>query len=124
MQQRSLRYAVMLVIILLIVAQCLVVLNLIFDTVSGLIGAGIITAVYFYCGYRARAGTVNKIWFIVPTVLFIVVPAIARFFIASEDGSTVSFGYQFFLLMIDFVLPVLILLLVYIQLSKSAPHQP
>lgn len=119
MSTRMIRYSLMTVILLLVAAQFLQLLNLLFDTLAGLIGTIVVMAVYMFCGYKARAGVANRIWFVLPTIIFIAIPAVAHFFITeSEQAEGTGIGYSLFLLVAEFILPVVILLLIYWRLGK------
>jgi hypothetical protein len=63
----------------------------------------------------------NKAWFLVPAILFFVLPlAIKAWHIYSTDTSALAWLAGFIPLVVGFLLPVLLLWLAYVELRKRS----
>lgn len=94
--------------------------------VSGLASAavGVVTAIVvaivtFLCARRANMGPGNKAWFLVPAVLFTVLPlALSGWQFFSRDTSSLTLAINFVPLLFGFVLPAFLLWLAYAELRR------
>lgn len=95
-------------------------------TVSGLATAavGVATAVVvaivtYFCAQRANIGPGNKAWFLVPAILFTLLPlALKAWDLVSSDTSSLTWAINFLPLLVGFVLPAFLLWLAYAELRK------
>lgn len=88
------------------------------------VAAGGATAVFvaaftFFCAQRANAGVGNRIWFMVPAILFTVLPlALQAWDLYASDTSVFTWIVSFTPLFVGFVLPAILLWLTYAELRK------
>jgi MFS family permease len=92
-----------------------------FGVAAGVFSAVLVAVVSFFSARMARAGAGNSAWFLVPTLLFTVVPLAAK---AWGLLALQSDGWQWMVALAPFVvgfaLPVLLLLAVYAGLRQRA----
>ncbi len=106
-------------LILLFVYQSTVVAIGLANAAAGGATAVLVAAVTFLCAQRANAGVGNRIWFMVPAILFTVLPLALRVWeLYSSETSTLTWVVSFAPLVIGFLLPVLLLWLAYAELRK------
>jgi hypothetical protein len=119
MELSTLRKLVVATIILLVLYQMGSLLAGAFNGFIGVVGALVVAAVTFACARLARTNVGNTGWFLVPTLLFTVTPLLARVWNALvESASLVDHALTLTPLIVGFVLPVLLLLLVYKELGR------
>jgi hypothetical protein len=119
MELSTLRKLVVATIILLLLYQMGSWLATAFNGVVGVVGALAVAGVTFACARLARTNVGNTGWFLVPTLLFTVVPLFARVWLAlSESASLIDHAVTLTPVIIGFVMPVLLLLLVYKELGR------
>lgn len=106
-------------LILLFVYQSTVVAIGLANAAAGGATAVLVAAVTFLCAQRANAGVGNRIWFMVPAILFTVLPLALRVWeLYSSETSTLTWVVSFAPLVVGFLLPVLLLWLAYAELRK------
>jgi hypothetical protein len=120
MKTRSLRRIIVVVIALLVISELARLTSNLMGHAGGLAGAIIPAAVYFYCARKARAGVNYTIWILAPTLIFGVIPTVAKVwgFFADEDPSLMQRALEYGPFFISFVLPVVLLVFVYIDINK------
>ena len=121
MEVRTIRKIILAVIALLVVSEIIGWLSLVANNITGLISGLVVFVIYAYCGKKAMASTVTTTWFMVPVVLFTVVPVAIKFWPdgASADSSLIVGLISNTLFIVSFILPV-ILLLAYFYLAEHA----
>jgi hypothetical protein len=78
-----------------------------------------VVAVSFFSARLARAGGKSLFWFLLPTILFIVLPIVFRVWkVMSEDIGWLDRVTRFAPFIIGFGVPIVLLLLVYSELRK------
>lgn len=86
-------------------------------------GAAVIVAVVSYvCARLAKRGATSTIWFLIPTLLFTVLPLLAKAWslFTSQTGIADTL-IDLVPLLVGFVIPVGLLSSVYLDLRKKAP---
>jgi hypothetical protein len=91
------------------------------NSIGGLVGGLVVLCIYVYCGAKARKSIHSTTWFLVPTILFTLVPLAYKWWPNSEEESISVFNVliQNVPVLISFVLPVIFLSIVYYKLSKT-----
>ncbi len=106
-------------LILLFVYQAATAVIGLANAAAGGATAVFVAAVTFFCAQRANAGVGNRIWFMVPAVLFTVLPLALRVWeLYSSETSTLTWVANFTPLFVGFVLPAILLWLTYAELRK------
>jgi hypothetical protein len=85
-------------------------------------GAAVVVAIVSYVSARlAKRGATSTIWFLVPTLLFTVIPLLAKFWsaFASQTGIA-DMLLDLTPLLVGFVIPVILLSMVYLDLRKKS----
>lgn len=91
------------------------------STTAGGVTAVGVGVIIFLTAQRANVGPGNKALFLVPAVLFFVLPlAIKAWNIYSTDSSALAWLIGFTPLLLGFLLPVLLLWLTYVELRKRS----
>lgn len=119
MSDKTLRYLVASVIVMLLVFQIGTLIASAFGMAWGAVSAVVVAAVSFFSARLARAGGKNSVWFLLPTLLFTIIPLaymIWHAWTAEVSGFERLASLAPFL--IGFAGPVLVLLLVYLELRK------
>jgi E3 ubiquitin-protein ligase DOA10 len=85
-------------------------------------GAAVIVAVVSYVSARlAKRGATSTIWFLVPTLLFTVIPLLAKFWSAFTSQTGIAdMLLDLTPLLVGFVIPVILLSMVYLDLRKKS----
>jgi hypothetical protein len=85
-------------------------------------GAAVIVAVVSYvCARLAKRGATSTIWFLIPTLLFTVVPLLAKAWsLFTSQTGIVDALIDLVPLLVGFVIPVGLLSTVYLDLRKKA----
>ena len=88
-------------------------------------GAALVVAVVSYVSARlAKRGATSTIWFLVPTLLFTVIPLLAKLWSAfTSQTGIVDMLVDLIPLLVGFVIPVVLLSAVYLDLRKSKSLQ-
>jgi hypothetical protein len=113
------------VLILLVVYQAGTVIAALASTAAGGVTAVIVAAITYFCAQRANVGSGNRVWFLMPTALFTVLPLIlVTWRLLSSESSLLTWVADLVPLVVGFLLPVLFLWLVYAELGKriAAPQ--
>lgn len=120
MSDKTLKHLVAAVIVMLLVFQVGTLIASFFGIVWGASSAAVVMAVSFFSARSARAGGKKTFWFILPTLLFIVLPISFKIWkIMSEDISWLERIVRFSPFMIGFGVPICLLLIVYYELRKK-----
>jgi hypothetical protein len=108
---------------LLVIYQVGTWTHAVFGAVAGMLSAAVVAAVSFFSARVAR-GAGSTAWFVVPTLVFTVIPLAAKLW--TLHATDASWWGRIVLLvpfLAGFALPVLLLLLVYAELHRrSAPR--
>lgn len=120
MQLSTMRKMVVTTIALLLIYQVGTFISALFGVAWAGTSALVIAAVSYACARLARTGAGETAWFLVPTLLFTILPIIAKvwLFLTEEQMSLFDKVASIAPLLIGFVIPVLLLLLVYHELRK------
>ncbi|KQT36601.1 MULTISPECIES: hypothetical protein [unclassified Methylophilus] len=88
-------------------------------------GAALVVAVVSYVSARlAKRGATSTIWFLVPTLLFTVIPLLAKLWSAfTSQTGIVDMLVDLIPLLVGFVIPVILLSAVYLDLRKNKSLQ-
>ena len=112
-------------LILLFVYQAATAVIGIANAAAGGATAVFVAAVTFFCAQRANAGAGNKIWFMVPALLFTGLPlALKVWDLYSSETSALMWVVGFMPLFVGFLLPALLLWLTYAELRKRTRVPP
>lgn len=86
-------------------------------------GAAVIVAVVSYvCARLAKRGATSTIWFLIPTLLFTVLPLLAKAWgLFNSQTGIADTLIDLVPLLVGFVIPVSLLSSVYLDLRKKAP---
>lgn len=113
----TLRRIIALVIALLLVYQMGALITGLFGMVWGVVSALAVACVTFFATRLAKAGGKGSVWFLLPTLLFTVVPlAITVWGTFAQDVSWMERAAALVPFVLGFAAPVLLLLLVYYEL--------
>ncbi len=119
MSDSVIKYIIAAVIALLLVFQIGALIAGLLGTVWGIVAAAVVTAVTFFSTRLAGAGAKSSLWFLLPTLLFTIVPVvIVVWSTLNRDAGWLDRLYALTPYVIGFALPVLLLLLVYYELRK------
>lgn len=125
MTDKSLRQLVALTIALLLIYQVGGLISGLFGMVWGGLSALVVAAVSFFSVRLAKAGGKSSLWFLLPTVLFTLVPlAITVWNTVTAEMSGFERAAALLPFMIGFLLPVMLLLAVYYELRKRTRDLP
>ncbi len=87
--------------------------------VMGVASAVLVLLVTLFSARMARAGTGNTAWFLVPTLLFTVLPLGAKMAgLFARDAQALDWIVAIGPFAIEFILPVALLMLVYLELRE------
>jgi len=103
----------------LVLGQFLYWLGELWGATVAMVGAGIAALVSMVCARMAKVGVGNVAWFLVPTLLFTVVPAVYKGwkFFGTKKGFPDRM-WELAPILLSFVVPLGIILLVYLQLRR------
>lgn len=125
MTDLTLRRMVGSALVLLFVYQAATAVIGLANAAAGGATAVFVAAVTFFCAQRANAGTGNRIWFMVPAILFTVLPlALEVWDLYSSQTSTLMWVVAFTPLFVGFLLPALLLWLTYAELRRRTHVSP
>jgi hypothetical protein len=86
---------------------------------AGVASASVVLVVTVFCARMARTGAGNTAWFLVPTLLFTVLPTAATAWkLMTTDKGMQDWIVDLGPFTVGFVLPVALLLLVYVELRN------
>ncbi len=123
MSDNTLRYIIAATIFILLLFQLGSFISGAFGWVWGLVTALVISAVSFFSGHMARRSGRVSAWYLLPPLLFTVVPILWllwRGLTSEPDTFDRLLGLSSFL--IGFVLPIALLGIVYYQLNRRRRH--
>lgn len=85
-------------------------------------GAAVVVAIVSYVSARlAKRGATSTIWFLVPTLLFTVIPLLAKLWSAFTSQTGIAdMLLDLTPLLVGFVIPVILLSMVYLDLRKKS----
>ncbi|MFD1122626.1 hypothetical protein ACFQ2T_08950 [Methylophilus flavus] len=85
-------------------------------------GAAVVVAVVSFVSARlAKRGATSTVWFLVPTLLFTVIPLLAKFWSAFTSQTGIAdMLLDLTPLLVGFVIPVILLSMVYLDLRKKS----
>jgi hypothetical protein len=90
-------------------------------TPAALVSAGLVAAVSVFSARMAGLGEGNSAWFVVPTMVFTVLPLGARLWtLATAEEGWWARSIEFGPFLIGFAAPVLLLLTAYLELGRRA----
>lgn len=119
MSDTTLRRLVALAIALLLVHQMGALIAGLFGMAWGVVSALVVAGVTFFATRLARAGGKSSVWFLLPTLLFTVVPLIVTLWRTfTLDTSWMDRIVALVPFVLGFAAPVLFLLAVYYELRK------
>ena len=119
MSDRTLRFLVATVISLLLIHEIGTLIFGVFGLAWGIVSSVIVAAVSFFSARLARAGGKSSLWFLLPTLLFTVTPAVVTVWKAfATQTSWLERLASITPFLIGFGLPIIILLFVYFELRK------
>jgi len=120
MEIKTIRTVLVVSITLLVISEISRWIFLIGGSLGGLIGGMLIAAVYIYCGSKAKAGKKYSVWILVPTITFTIIPIIVKVwnYFTDQEASLIQRLWEYGPFLISFVLPVVLLLLAYVELGK------
>ncbi len=119
MSDKTLRLFIAAVISMLLIYQIGTVIAGIFGMAWGAVSSIVVAAVSFFSARIARAGGKSSFWFLLPTLLFTIIPIAMRIWDAIT-GTTSWFDRLLSLtpFILSFGAPMVLLLLVYYELRK------
>ena len=120
MSDRALKNLIMIVVVILVLHQFVSWAAELGGAVIGVLAALLVVVVSFFCGYRARAGEGNIAWFMVPVLLFAVVPTgvkLVELFANEKELWVRLWGSLPFV--VGFLVPIGTLLVVYWSLGRG-----
>jgi hypothetical protein len=121
MSDTSLRRIIVLVIALLLVYQMGALITGLFGMIWGILSALVVAAVTFFATRLAKAGGKSSVWFLLPTLLFTVVPlALTIWGAFAQDAGWMDRARSLVPFVMGFAAPVLLLLVVYNALRVRA----
>ena len=110
---------VLVAILLLVISESFALLvNFVGELLSYLTAIGIF-AVYLYCGRKARQNAKATFYFLLPCLLFTVIPFVYNFWSSEDAFSWFTFIWNSLPFAFSFLLPVLLLMWVYHKLPND-----
>lgn len=124
MSDKTLKYIIASVIAMLLVYQIGTLISGFFGMAWGVVSAVVVIAVSFFSARLARAGGKRSVWFLLPTLLFTVIPIIYMIW-TTMTASTSWFDRLIKLIpfMISFGAPIILLLIAYYALRKRTSNR-
>jgi hypothetical protein len=120
---KTLRRIVATVIAMLLVFQIGSLISSLFGMAWGAVSALVVAGVSFFSARIAKAGGKTSAWFLLPTVLFTIVPLSFKLWkAATQDSGWLDRAIGFGPFIIGFVAPVILLLIVFYGLRKRTPE--
>jgi len=121
MQLATLRRLVAAAIVLLLIYQVGTWISAFFGGFWGGVAAAVVAVVSLLCVWFAGTGAGNIAWVLVPSTLFVLVPLAVRLWgaLADQQATWVDRVIAITPLLVGFVIPVLLLLVVYAELRRK-----
>lgn len=114
------RKLILAAIICLLLYQVGIWITLVAGAVWGAGSAVVVAVVSYLCARLARRGVSSSVWFLMPTLLFTVIPLAAKLWSAfSSQAGIVDMLIDLLPLLVGFVVPVVLLSIVYLQLRNQ-----
>ena len=118
MEIYTIRRLIFITIILLILSELFSQVVNLFSIVGGVV----VIIIYAYCAKMARESAKTTFWFIVPTIIFTLIPLVIKFWPKEEPNSIlqylISSVFDNFSLLASFVVPIILLSTAYYGLKK------
>jgi glucan phosphoethanolaminetransferase (alkaline phosphatase superfamily) len=119
MTDKTLSRIIATVIAMLLIFQIGSLISSLFGIAWGAVSAVVVAGVSFFSARIAKAGGKTSAWFLLPTVLFTIFPlSFTVWKAAAEDKSWLDRAIEFGPFIIGFVVPVILLLVVFYELRK------
>lgn len=119
MSDRTLRYIIALAIAMLLIFQIGTLISGFFGTIWGLVSAIVVAAVSFVSARLAKAGGKGSLWFLLPTVVFTLIPIMLTIWRGvTEDETWLDMLVRLTPFTVGFGAPIILLLLAYYELRK------
>ena len=121
MQLGTLRKMVITTIALLLIYHVGMLITGFFGGFWGSMAALVVAIVSFICVRLAGKSAGNIAWFLIPTLLFAIVPLVAKIWNALTNEQLTWLDHVFAItpFLVGFVIPVVLLLVVYIELRRK-----
>ena len=120
MSDRALKNLIMVVVVILVLHQFVGWAAELWGSFVGVLAALFVAAVSFFCARKARADAGNRAWFVVPVLLFAVIPTgvkLVELFANEKELWVRLWGSLPFV--VGFLVPIGTLLLVYWSLGRG-----
>jgi glucan phosphoethanolaminetransferase (alkaline phosphatase superfamily) len=119
MSDRTLRFLIASAIALLLIFQIGTLIAGLFGVAWGVISGAVVTLVSFVSARLARAGGRSSLWFLLPTLLFTVIPiALMIWNLMTQDATWFDRIVRLTPFMVGFGIPIVLLLVVYFELRS------
>ncbi|MEO6976103.1 MAG: hypothetical protein ABI144_09590 [Gallionella sp.] len=119
MSDRTLKYIIAMAIALLLVFQIGAVISGFFGTAWGAVSAVVVAVVTFFSARLAKAGGKGSLWFLLPTIVFLLTPiALTIWRSITQDASWMDMLVRLIPFTVGFGAPILLLLVAYYELRK------
>lgn len=116
------RKLILTAIICLLLYQVGIWITVVAGTVWGAGSAVIVAIVSYVCARLAKRGATSTIWFLIPTLLFTIIPLLAKLWSAfTSQTGIIDMLVDLIPLLVGFVIPVVLLSVVYLDLRKKIP---
>lgn len=123
MKAKTLKELIVVVIALLIVSEIFSWLYEVVQSIYGLIISVVVFAVYTYFGIKARERASTTMLFLMPALLCSMIPIGIRVYnFFTEETSLISSIIQNLPFIISFVLPILLLVIIYFNLDAKGEN--
>jgi hypothetical protein len=119
MSDRTLKYIIALAIVMLLVFQIGTLISGFFGMVWGAVSAIVVAAVSFFSARLAKAGGKGSLWFLLPTIVFLLIPITLTIWRSiTQDASWPDMLVRLVPFTLGFGAPILLLLVAYYELRK------
>ena len=107
-------------IICLLLYQVGTWISLVAGAMWGAGSAVVVAVVSYFCARLARRGISSNVWFLMPTLLFTIIPLAVKLWAAwTRQASIMDMLVDLLPLLVGFVIPVVLLSIVYLRLRKQ-----
>lgn len=119
MSDKVLRYLIATVIAMLLIYQIGTMIAGIFGMAWGAVSAAVVALVSFFSTRLAKAGGKSSLWFLLPTLLFTIMPIAMKIWnTMTENADWLDRLSGLFPFILSFGAPIVLLLLVYYELRR------